>query len=362
MSAALIGLGTATPERSVAQQRAAELAAAYAPGGANEQRLLRMLYRRTGVSRRGSVILDGPPDAPGPGRLFPSPVDDGDRGPGTRARMEVYEREAPALALAAARAALADAALPPEQISHLVVVTCTGFVAPGLDIGLVRKLDLPLTTARVQVGFMGCHGAFIGLRTAAALAASEPSARVLMVAVELCSLHFQYGWEPEQVVANALFADGAAAAVIAPGGAVPGGLLLASHGSWLASGTEEAMTWRVGDHGFQMTLSAEVPKLIRENLRGQVVPWLGESQLTLADVGAWAIHPGGSRVVTAVGDALDLSPEALAVSRSVLSDHGNMSSPTILFVLDRLRRAHAPRPWGALAFGPGLTTEALLLY
>lgn len=362
MSAVLLGLGTATPERSVSQQRAAELAAAYVPLDADRRRLLKVLYRRTGVEKRGSVVLEGALDDPGPGRLFPPPKGDEDRGPGTRARMEVYEREAPPLALTAARAALADAALPAERVSHLVVVTCTGFVAPGLDVGLVRALGLPSSTARLQVGFMGCHGAFIGLRTAAALAGTDPDARVLVVAVELCSLHFQYGWEPEQQVANALFADGAAAAVIGPGAAAPAVLRLASHGSWLASGTEEAMTWRIGDQGFQMTLSAEVPQRILENLRQQVVPWLGANGLSLEDIRSWAVHPGGSRIVTAVGQALDLPPAALEVSRSVLADHGNMSSPTILFVLDRLRREGAPRPWGAVAFGPGLTTEAMLLY
>jgi predicted naringenin-chalcone synthase len=362
VSAALLGIGTATPRGSVSQQRAAELAAAYAPGGSDQQRLLKVLYRRTGVERRGSVVLGGTPDAPAPGPLFPLPSDDGDRGPGTRARMEVYEREAPALALAAASAALTDADVQSERISHLVVVTCTGFVAPGLDVWLVRKLGLPSSTARVQVGFMGCHGAFVGLRTAGALAATDADARVLMVAVELCSLHFQYGWEPEQVVANALFADGAAAAVIGPEQAVAGALRLAAHGSWLAPGTEDAMTWRIGDRGFEMTLSAEVPLRIRESLREQVAPWLEANGQTLEGIRSWAIHPGGSRIVTAVGQALGLVPAALEASRSVLAQHGNMSSPTILFVLDRLRREDAPRPWGAVAFGPGLTTEAMLLY
>lgn len=362
MSAALLGLGTATPGRSVTQQRAAELAATYVPGGAEQQRLLKVLYRRTGVETRGSVVLGGTPQVPAPGPLFPPPSEVGDRGPGTRARMEVYEREAPLLALAAAGKALIDSSLPAERISHLVVVTCTGFVAPGLDVRLVRELGLPPSVARLQVGFMGCHGAFIGLRAAAALAATDPSARVLMVAVELCSLHFQYGWEPEQVVANALFADGAAAAVIGPEDAAVGALRLASHGSWLAASTEEAMTWRIGDQGFQMTLSAEVPQRIRDSLREQIVPWLGANRLALEDIGSWAIHPGGSRVVTAVGQALELSPAALETSRSVLADHGNMSSPTILFVLERLRRELAPRPWAAVAFGPGLTTEAMLLY
>ena len=358
----LAGVGTASPGLSISQKRASELTRRYGPRTPEEERIHRILYRRTGVRARGSVVLEGPPEATRPGGLFPAPDGAETEGPGTRARMEVYEREAPRLALGAATVALRDAGVDGGRISHLVVVTCTGFTAPGLDTFLVKQLGLPETTARIQVGFMGCHGAFIGLRTAAALAATDPAAAVLVVAVELCSLHFQYGWNPEQIVANALFADGAGAAVVTYRGAGRAGALeLAAHGSWLAPDCEPAMTWRVGDHGFQMTLSAQVPKLIRDGLRGQVEPWLARQGLQLGDVASWAVHPGGPRILTAAAQALDLPPDTLAVSREVLAEHGNMSSPTILFILRRLVDAEAPRPWVALAFGPGLTTEALLL-
>jgi len=358
----LAGVGTASPRLAITQKRAAELTCGYGPRSPDEERIHRVLYRRTGVRTRGSVILEGPEDDPRPGGPFGAPAGPEDAGPGTRTRMEIYEREAPPLAAAAAAAALADAGVGGGRISHLVVVTCTGFVAPGLDTFLVGNLGLRHTAPRIQVGFMGCHGAFVGLRTAAALAATDPAAAVLVVAVELCSLHFQYGWNPEQIVANALFADGAGAAVVRAAGTGPGRpLALAAHGSWLAPDSEPAMTWRIGDHGFQMTLSAEVPGLIRSTLRGQVEPWLAAQGLALDDVATWAVHPGGPRILTAAADALELPPDALAVSREVLADHGNMSSPTILFILRRLLDADAPRPWVALAFGPGLTTEALLL-
>lgn len=362
MRPCLAGVGTAVPELKVSQSQALELARPYGPRTADQERIQRILYRRTGIRSRASVTLVGPAGAPRPGPLFPPPVGPDDPGPGTGPRLRLYEEAAPELAAAAARNALADAGVDPTAVDHLIVVTCTGFLAPGIDVHLVRELGLKPTVSRMQVGFMGCHGAFIGLRHAAALAAAAPSAVVLVVAVELCSLHFQYGWQPEQAVANALFADGAAAAVVSGAEATgASGPRLRGSGSWLAAESEDAMTWRIGDHGFVMTLSAQVPNVIRERLAGQIDPWLAAYGLGREDVGSWAVHPGGPRILTAAAQAIGLEEGSLAASREVLATHGNMSSPTILFVLERLRSTNAPLPWVALAFGPGLTTEAALL-
>jgi len=358
----LIGLGTANPPLRITQDDAARTAAVYGPRTPEERRIHRVLYRRTGVSSRASVTLTADDGQPVPGPLLAAPRNDMDRGPGTRQRLEIYETEAPVLAALAARRALDDADVAPEEIDQLIVVTCTGFMAPGIDVFLVRELGLGSDTGRLQVGFMGCHGAFVGLRQAAALAGADPRSTVLVVAVELCSLHFQYGWDPQQVVANALFADGAAACVVrGPVASSGDGLRLNAHASWLDEGTEEAMTWRIGDHGFQMTLSASVPERIGRSLPGRLEPWLAAHGVGLGEVGSWAVHPGGPRVLTSVARALDLAPGTLDLSRKVLAEHGNMSSPTILFVLEALKAVDAPRPWVALAFGPGLTTEAVLL-
>ncbi len=359
----LAGLGTGVPPLAIGQEDAARIAAAYGPKGPGQERVQRVLYRRTGVQNRASVALGLEDGTPGPGGLFPVPRDPEDRGPGTRRRLETYEREAPGLAARVARLALDDAGIGPEVVDQLLIVTCTGFMAPGLDVTLVRDLGLRRDVGRTQVGFMGCHGAFVGLRQAAALTSVSPASTALVVALELCSLHFQYGWDPAQIVANALFADGAAAAVVRGPETrqEEGGLSLGAHGSWLAEASEDAMTWHIGDHGFTMSLSAAVPGRIRDGLRGQIEPWLDNHGLALGDVATWAVHPGGPRILTAVSRALDLPDDALAVSRSVLAEHGNMSSPTILFILERLRRERAPGPWVALAFGPGLTTEAVLL-
>jgi len=275
--------------------------------------------------------------------------------------MASYEAEAPPLAEVAARRALEDASTSVDSITHLVTVSCTGFFSPGLDAALIDALELPRTVHRTHVGFMGCHGALNGLRVAASQA-GEPEARILLCAVELCSLHFAYGWDSEMLVANTLFADGAAAVVGVPvQNGETSGWNVQAQGTFLMPNSGDAMSWRIGDHGFRMTLSAEVPELIRTNLGGWLGGWLQQQGLALEDVGSWAVHPGGPRILDAVEDAVALENGALDVSRGVLRGHGNMSSPTVLFVLERLRKADAPLPCVTLAFGPGLVVEALLV-
>jgi len=196
---------------------------------------------------------------------------------------------------------------------------------------------------------------------ASAFAGSDPDARVLVCASELSSLHFRYEPDPRLTVVNALFADGAAAAV---GRAEPASSAdawrVAASGSAFVPGTEDAMTWRIGDEGFEMTLSPKVAGYIGERLRPWLESWLGSKGRKLADVATWAVHPGGPKILGAVEASLGLRDHALDDSRAVLADHGNMSSPTILFIIDRLRRRRAPLPCVALAFGPGLAIEAAL--
>jgi predicted naringenin-chalcone synthase len=208
---------------------------------------------------------------------------------------------------------------------------------------------------------MGCHGALNGLRAARAFAGSEPTARVLVCAAELCSLHFRFGWNADLAVTNALFADGAAALVgSGDSGDDADSWRLAASGSYLTPGTADAMTWTIGDHGFEMTLNPKVSHQIGEHLRPWLRGWLARHGLELADIASWAIHPGGPRILDAVEDALGLDRRVTADSREVLAAHGNMSSPTVLFILERLRGRSAPRPCVALAFGPGLAIEAAL--
>jgi predicted naringenin-chalcone synthase len=366
MSLAILGLGTALPPTRVDQAEAVAIAKAVCSRTEQQAGLLPVFYRLTGIETRHLALdpqvvrdtLDGTCDS---GSVFlPTGADD-DHGPTTRQRMEHYVRHAGPLALTAARQALERSGLPAAGITHLVTVSCTGFAAPGVDRELILGLGLPPTVERSHVGFMGCHGAFNGLRIARAFAGAEPGARVLTCAVELCSLHYHYGWDPEKMVANALFADGAAAVVGAPATAAPpDAWQLAAVGSFLFPNSAEAMTWTVGDHGFAMTLSPRVPDLIAAHLRPWLEPWLAQHGVALPRVASWAVHPGGPRILSAVEKALGVPRAATAVSRRVLAECGNMSSPTVLFILDRLRQQDAPRPCVALGFGPGLVAEAML--
>jgi predicted naringenin-chalcone synthase len=192
---------------------------------------------------------------------------------------------------------------------------------------------------------------------------ANPSACVLLCAVELCSLHYQYGWDAERMIANALFADGAAAMVVVPpeAGEQRFGYTVLADGSRLLPACEDAMSWRIGDNGFVMTLSPRVPELIATQVRPWLTGWLARHGLTPESVGSWAVHPGGPRILSAFDEAIRPGPSKLATSLGVLAECGNMSSPTLGFILRRLRDDGAPRPCVAIGFGPGLAVEAALL-
>jgi predicted naringenin-chalcone synthase len=360
MSFSIHGLGTANPPDSVSPAEGLAIARLLAGPEVRNSTWLGSIYSSAGVNRRFQVIgglamrdaLDGTNNTNSP--FLPTPENDG-VGPSTGVRMERYAAEAGPMALRAARGALAEAGWPPDSITHLVTVSCTGFIAPGVDLALITGLGLRSTIERTHVGFMGCHGALNGLRVANAFTNADPTARVLLCAVELCSLHYYYGSAADKLVANAIFADGAAAVV---GSASSGDWSLRSSGSCLIPDSAGDMGWTVGDHGFEMMLSRRVPGLIARHLKPWLESWLSDNGLSLTEVASWAVHPGGPKIVAAVEESLELPPKALAVSRGVLADYGNMSSPTVLFVLDRLRKENAPRPCVALGFGPGLVVEA----
>lgn len=360
MTLAIVGQGVALPEYSITPEESAKYVARYFCQTDEQRRLLPLLYRMSGVKRRYSVLLTAPEGVEDRHGILAPPNDPSDPGPAIGYRMRVYERESALLALRAARQAMQDCEIGPGDISHLITVSCSGFTAPGVDVALINGLGLAPTVQRTHVGFMGCHGALNGLRVARGFA-GEPRARILLCAVEVCSVHYRYGWDPDRIVSNALFSDGSAALVAVPHEqAAEDSWCATASGSCLIPDSEDAMTWRIDDHGFVMSLSARVPELIATHLRGWLDTWLRQQDLSLEAIRTWAVHPGGPRILKAVADALGLEKEALSVSRGVLREHGNMSSPTILFILQRLRAMNAPRPCVALGFGPGLMAEALL--
>jgi len=350
MPLSLIGLGTSVPKRRISQQEALALAPQTRNATPRQQRLLERIYQRSGVAHRHCIPL---PDS---------------SNPSTAERMRSYQPAALELALEASRLALKDAGIEVSAITHLITVSCTGFGAPGFDLALIANLPLAMDVARTHVGFMGCHGAFNGLRVARAFVEADPSACVLLCAVELCSLHLQEGWNPDHIVANALFADGAGAVVAVAGDGAGGGsankigLQLVASASTVLPGTEELMGWIIEDHGFSMILSSKVPSRIGAQLRPWLEQWLAGLGLTLTEIETWAVHPGGPRILGAVLESAGLQPAQIDLSTAVLRQFGNMSSATILFILERLRTsAGRDGPCLALGFGPGLTVEAALL-
>lgn len=363
MSLEILSIGTAIPEHSIEQWDAASMGLSICTQSKTHSRVLPELYRRSGVRTRHLVVLDRSTNGTVARQSFYAPASSpDDRGPTTAGRMQLYEDHVMPLGAAAATDALADSDISASEITHLVTVSCSGFSAPGFDIALIGELGLSADVARTHVGFMGCHAALNGLRVMKAFTDADPAARVLLCAVELCSLHQQYGWNPDRIVSNALFADGAAAVV---GRRAhdddESAWRLAASGSTVIPGTTDAMSWRIGDHGFQMTLSPRVPDLIRQHLRPWLGEWLAASGLAIGDIGSWAVHPGGPKVLSATAEAAGFAPSLLEPSRQILADFGNMSSPTVLFIIDKLRRSGAPRPCVSLAFGPGLTIEAALI-
>jgi predicted naringenin-chalcone synthase len=375
MEIVISGIGTAVPPHHFRQDEAGEVAAQYCSATAEQAKMLNMLYRRSGVHTRGSVILDqAEGELADRQQFFPPVTDEEPHGPTTEARLRFFAEAAGPLAIESSRQALERGGVSPQSVTHLITVTCSGFSAPGFDFTLINQLPLRPDVARTQIGFMGCHAALNALRVARAFVAADPRAIVLVCCVELCSLHYQYGWDPEQIVANSLFADGSGACVIKAEAIAPDetnqtdrretrqtiSRIIAS-GSIMLPDSNDAMTWRVGDHGFRMTLSSRVPELLGLHLRKWMTTWLGTHGLTPEEIVTWAVHPGGPRILNAFAEAMSIPPEALAVSREIMRTHGNMSSPTVLFVLDRLRANQAVGPCVAIGFGPGLVAEATLL-
>ena len=361
MNVELLGLATAVAQHSISQDQAMEFALARCCDRPSQKRLVQTLYRRSGVSKRSSVLLENDDDDTALS-FYPLRTSPDDRGLDTQTRMESYISHALPLARRAASEALEQSNIDPQKITHLITCSCTGFSAPGLEVRLLNALGLPATVSRTHIGFMGCHASFNAMAVARSFIMAQPDARVLVCSAELCSLHFAYGFDTQRMVANALFADGAAAAVLGASDQDQSheAWQLAQTGSCILPDSTDAMTWNIGNHGFVMTLSSRVPDLIAAHLRSWLEPWLAQQGLALSDIGSWAIHPGGPRIVESTEAALGLPDGIAKVSRQVLSDYGNMSSATILFILKQLRDAGAARPCVALGFGPGLAAEVML--
>ncbi len=284
--------------------------------------------------------------------------------PGSKARNDLYLEAARPLSADAIKRALSDANLAPTDIDHFIVISCTGFDTPGLDVMLAGDLGMRPNLRRSALIGMGCHAGLTGVDRALLELAARPQSRVLILAVEFTTIHFQHGSKIENMVAGAIFGDGLAAVVIGPDSPDNNRPHILNTMTYSDYTTQNLMGVHLSDKGFQIHLATRVPKILRAIVPNLVTDFLSQSGLNTTDIKFWGIHPGGAKIVDYVGQALELQPEELRYSRQVLRQYGNMSSVTIFFVLDEIIRQGQPQPGYyalLLTFGPGLTLELCLV-
>ncbi|WP_341974332.1 type III polyketide synthase [Microbacterium sp. LWO13-1.2] len=370
----LRSLQTMVPDTVLIQEEVRDVFAAQPDIGRLAKRIVATSFNVSGIETRHTVLtelsLKADVDEPtffdrSSGELL---------APGTKVRNELYTREAGRLFVEVARRAVdADPDITAADVTHVITVSCTGFHAPGPDYEIVRALGLPDGVQRYHLGFMGCYASMPALRAASQFCAADPDAVVLVVSVELCTLHLRSSDDPDLIVASSLFADGAAAGIVTArtfDSDVPALRLDRFHTAITERG-EQDMAWTIGDQGFEMVLSTAVPQIIGESIHDAIRPLYAEPALAAAfeddaigeAVQHWAIHPGGRSILDRVQEKLGLTDEQLHPARETLRTNGNMSSATVLFVMKRIldEGAQDGDRVSAMAFGPGLTAESALM-
>lgn len=366
----IIALGTAVPSFKHRQQDIFNFMQPIYAFTEADKRKLRFLYHQSDIETRYSVIPDY--SRPLPEWKFYPQAENLEPFPSLELRMVWYQKYAAPLSINAVRDCL-DGKIRQEEITHLITVSCTGMSAPGLDLQLMELLELPRHTYRTSINFMGCYAAIHAMKMADNICRHETTAKVLIVCTELCTIHFQRESTIDNIASSLLFADGSAAAVVAHDSQALQGIYLDSFYSEVIPKGKKDMAWELSSSGFLMTLSGYVPDLIEEDFDLLTERALKQPGLTIKDVAHWCIHPGGKKILESIQKTLQLRDGALDMSYDVLKNYGNMSSPTILFVLKKMMsmlsntgtKKQSPatgereKIFGA-AFGPGLTMETFV--
>jgi predicted naringenin-chalcone synthase len=350
---------TAVPQYSYRQDELRDRMKEIVPGSDRDERIIHHIYHRSGIDTRHSVVDDFRKAASH--QLF---FNGQGASPGTKSRNEIYIREGRKLFVEVARKLIDSPELTPDQITHLITVSCTGFYAPGPDYDIIKTLGLSPKIERYHLGFMGCYAAIPALKMADQICRADPGANVMVVSVELCTLHFQASPKMDDLLSASVFADGGAGAIVSSRLPESSGYQIDGFASAITEKGKGDMAWSIGDSGFNMVLSNYIPDLLEEGLQPFLSPVLQQYKIDLEDIVQWGVHPGGRAILDKVEKTFSLPEGALSASRKVLSKYGNMSSATVLFVLKELLEMRASRKNGrtlAMAFGPGLTLESALL-
>lgn len=355
----IISIGTAVPEFRYEQEKIFDFMSRVYAISEVEKRKLKFLYKYSGIKTRYSVLADY--NLPANEWRFFTPTENLEPFPSIEKRMRVFRDHAAALSLHAIHDCIEN--FKEQKITHLITVSCTGMSAPGLDLELIELLNLPATTWRTSINFMGCYAAIHALKLADAICKTDANANVLIVCVELCTLHFQKKYTPDNISSAILFGDGAAA-VLVSGNPGNEGMNIDHFYSSVSVKNKRDMVWELSSTGFLLTLSGYIPELIEEDFNGIVNDCLAQTNLAKEDITHWCIHPGGKKILEAVHNSLHFTNGQLQNCYDILGEYGNMSSPTILFVLKRigesLNKDQCNNIFGA-AFGPGLTMETFVL-
>ncbi len=351
-------IATVVPETFYTQEHALDLMKGLIGDTDEMKKFLDRIYRSSAIGKRHTVIGDYGRD-PSEFRFYPKSPDMKPE-PTPRMRNQLFISEANRLSLEAVKKLFGELpGLDKSSITHLITVSCTGFSAPGFDHYIARELGLISGLHRFHLGFMGCYAAFPALKLAGNICLSEPHARILVVNVELCSLHFQQSRDLDIIIANAIFADGISAALVSSRDEDSAGDAIVLHKFFSRSihNSEEKMAWSIGDIAFDMKLSAYIPRILDENIIPVMSDFFRESGVSREEIKLWAIHPGGRLILDRLGKTLSLGREDLAEAYDVLYEYGNMSSATIMFLLKKILDNDKYGKMFSAAFGPGLTVE-----